>query len=425
MGNTKREIILILQYLDENTTSTLRFQSIINELINKKDFNVKVLIINYPIVNKNLLGLELSQKDSYQQTGFELINYYPEFSQLQKLSFFFLNNNFGLLWKISQMLRILFCGKDNFHTSKIDNLIRLLNVNMKQGFVMAFGGPFSLFSTANNLSKKINFKLILDYRDPWTCGYTPLGGINFLHQIRNCREKKHELALISNANLITTVSSSLKNFLPENIQTKIKVIPNGSNFNDIEITKETNIKNFNIVYAGTVYNEQLLDLTFFESFKIFLKDKDTNTISLQFIGSDNNPLLKNILKKYDLLHLSIISKRVVRKNLLKILNDSSVFLHLKYGDKKNIITSKQSDYLTFRRPILLPKDDLGDLSESINKNQAGFVCNSVDENVKILNFLFQKFQKKENLFINQSEEFINSLKRETISKEFVNFLLKI
>lgn len=421
----KQEIILVLPYIDENTTSTLRFQSIINEFLKINNFDIKVVILNYPIKKNNLLGLELSQKNNFNQKGFELIQYFPQFNNLQKLSFYFLNNNLNLFWKISQMLRVIFYGRDNFHVNKIDDLIKLLNIKIKNGFVVAFGGPFSLFSIADSLSKKVNYKLILDYRDPWTFGYTPLGGIKILHQIKNSIERNHELDLIKSADLITTVSSSLRSFFPQINQSKVKVVPNGSNFNDTEISKITNTNNFNIMYAGTIYNEQFIDLTFFESFKIFLKGKDESKISLQFIGSYNNPLIETVLNKFNLLHVTLISRRVLKKDLLKFLNESSVFLHLKYGDKKDIISSKQADYLAFRRPILLPKDDYGDISKSIKENKAGFVCNSIDENVEVLNTLYQKFLNKENLLINQPEEFITSINRETIAKDLVNEILNL
>lgn len=419
-----KEIILVLQYLDENTTSTLRFQSLINEFSNRVDCYVKVLIIQYPILNTTPLGLELSQKDDFEIDNFRVIKYSPKFNKIQKLGFFFLNKNNKLFWKCFQFIRIISLGRDIFYFNNIDDLLEIKDYAIENGYVIALGGPFSLFSIAKDLAYKFNYKLILDYRDPWTFGYIPLGGIKFFHQVKNNIERKHELALLKRASLITTVSSSLMGFFPTEFQHKVKVIPNGSNYKEEEIEKVTSNKTFNIVYAGTIYNEQLIDLTFFESFKIFLKDKDPKNISLQFIGSFNNPLLKQILNKFGILHVCIVSKRVLRNDLLKILNDSSVFLHLKYGDKKDIISSKQANYLAFRRPILLPKDDNGDLSKSIIENKAGFVCNSVDDNVKILNSLYLKFLNKENLFVNQPNDFLNSISRTTIAKKFVDSVLE-
>jgi len=424
MSSIKKEIILVLQFFDENTTSTLRFQSLINEFTANKNYSVKVVIICYPIIFNKALGLEVNQKDNYQFNDLQIFKYYPKLNIIQKLGFYAINTKFRFLWKICQMATVMFYSKDNFHINYNDDLLNVKDLTIKNGFVIAFGGPFGLFSIASKMAKKFDYKLILDYRDPWTFGYTPHGGIKFLHRLKNKIEKKNELFLLSQTVAITTVSSSLKEFFPKNIQTKVKVIPNGSNFDDNEIIKITNIKKFNIVYAGTIYKEQLGDLTFFESFNIFLKGKNVNNISLQFVGSNNNPLLKNLLSKYNLLNVSTISKRVLRNDLLKILNESSVFLHLKYGDKRDIITSKQADYLAFRRPILLPMDDHGDLSESIRRNKAGYVCNNINENIQILNMLYLKFLQVENLFIEQPDNFIDSFSRKTIARNFVESVLE-
>src|SRR5690606_14096607 len=97
---------------------------------------------------------------------------------------------------------------------------------------------------------------------------------------------------------------SLKSFFPKEIQLKTTVVENGSNYNEEEIMPLINAKpsTFNLVYIGTIYDEQLQDETFFESFSIFKKNiKDSTSISLKFIGSKRNKKLISVLNKHNLL----------------------------------------------------------------------------------------------------------------------------
>jgi hypothetical protein len=99
-------------------------------------------------------------------------------------------------------------------------------------------------------------------------------------------------------------------------------------------------------------------------------------------------------------------------------------LHLRYGKKKEVITSKQADYLAFQRPILLPMSDEGDLAESILNHHAGYVCKSKEECLIALEKVWDKFIKKENLFIPQSDEFTKSISREFIADKFAERILE-
>ena len=155
-----------------------------------------------------------------------------------------------------------------------------------------------------------------------------------------------------------------------------------------------------------------------------LKNKNLANIKLQFVGSARHSYLNHILTKYNLHAMVQQSGRVKKQELKSYLENASVFLHLKYGDKTGIITSKQADYLAFKKPILLPVSDNGDLAESILYHKAGYVCNTVEENVAILESLYQKFQNGESLIIAQSEEMLLKNSRPYIAKEFVDLVLK-
>jgi hypothetical protein len=243
-----------------------------------------------------------------------------------------------------------------------------------------------------------------------------------IHTIKKIFKNKYERELLNKSVLITTVSHSLKAYFPIELQNKIHVLPNG--YNSVSSTPDINPhpQNFTIVYTGTIYDIQLLDDTFFKALKIFIADKDSTKIKLLFIGSEGNQLLQKKLKTYDLNHIATITKRLNKQDLSSYMTNASCFLHLRYGSNNGIITSKQSEYLAYRKAILLPNSDNGDIAESIINNNSGVVCNSIRDNLLFLNDLWDKFLNHKSLTSNSIQIDINS--RENVANEFVKLIAK-
>ena len=421
-GGNPTEIILILPYLHVNTTSSTRFKSFIIAFQKYNNVKLKVVVVNYSNQKSYSGGMDLENTDPNETPNFELIDFKPNLNQIQKIGFQFLDSGNFKLWRVFQLLHLVLYRNDIFNIGTLN--LKKPSLNFEYGFVITSGGHFSYFSTASVLAKQLNYKLILDYRDPWTFAYTPIDGLKLVHRLKKWVGREKEIQLLQQADLISIVSKSLKGSFPTQFQEKIVVIPNGSNYTEHEIIKTTPSDKFNIVYAGTIYNEQLIDDSFFEAFKQFIADKDQKIISLQFLGANHNKTLKNKLKKYQIQQICEVTKRLKKEEMLTYLNNASLFLHLKYGTKKEVITSKQADYLAFQRPILLPISDEGDLAESIINHHAGYVCKSKEEIVIVLEELWAKFIKGENLFIPQSKEFSKSISREFIANEFAERILK-
>ena len=97
-----------------------------------------------------------------------------------------------------------------------------------------------------------------------------------------------------------------------------------------------------------------------------------------------------------------------------------MFLHLKYGDRSQIITSKNADYLMFNKPILLPVSDKGDLAESITRYKAGYICSGIEETVNALNKEYKKFLNKENVTLDNGD--FSFLSRSEISKKLLTVI---
>lgn len=424
-NHSKKQVILILPYLNINTTSAGRFQSFITAFQKQDSIDLEVIQIDYGSTHIYFAGHENENGDDFSQKINNLYLFKPSLNRIQKLGFKYLNKGSFKLWRVFQLLHLFLYRTDIFDPGKLSyHKIFATPINYKTGYVIVSSGHFSYFSAAAALSKELSYKLILDYRDPWTLGYSPIGGLKLIHWIKISISRKTEMKLLDVADLITTVSTTLKSFFPINIKDKVSVIPNGSNFNLDEVT-ETQSEIFNIVYAGTIYDIQLENDIFFEAFKEFKKDKDTNRLKLHFLGSFYNSKLKRKIKEFDLEDACIITKRLRRVDLLTNLNKASAFLHLRYGKNKGIITSKQADYLVFRKPIILPVSDEGDIAQSILENNAGYVCNTVEENKEVLEILWEKYLRNDNVALYQSEEMLKAYSREKIAVKFVDYVLNL
>ncbi len=425
MNNTHC-IILLLPHINGNETSIERFKSFIYAIkLHYKHF--KIVNFQFPPSKSLFLGIDEIDKDDKSISNLYnnyLISVKPDLNTIQSVFFKLANEKNRKYVKPLIWLHQMVYGNDIFTPTNIQRLVNsLVSLEIKKGFVIACGGPFGLWSVADNLSKKLNYKLVLDYRDPYTFGFPPIDGSVVIHKIKQFFKQNSELKLLNKANLITTVSTSLKNFFPIQIHKKIFVLPNGSNLNINNALINPTPTNFNIVYAGTLYNTQLNNKVFFEALKIFIIDKDVSTINLFFLGASNNLKLKKILTKYNLLVITTITQRQTKEKMLNYMCNASCFLHLKYGYNSGVITSKQAEYLAFKKAILLPVSDFGDLAESITTNIAGEVCNSVNQTLTFLNNLWLKHINNQSLIIERRPNTI--ITRESIANDFITLIKSI
>ncbi|ADY53790.1 hypothetical protein Pedsa_3255 [Pseudopedobacter saltans DSM 12145] len=409
------DVIILAYDLFKNTTSTNRYKVLVEVLSRKSSINVQVIDFHFENSKFSTISCDIENVDTFiLKEKVRIV--YPRAKNIQK---FVLHSKSNYLKYIYQLL-----FKEEVITPRDNNLfIDLIKKSGNKGYIIVSGAPYGIFKYASKMTKKLGFELILDYRDPWTFGYQNLNGFKLAYKLKRTMLQGMERKLLKQASLITTVSETLKSYFPSEFQHKIHVIPNGSNYVAADI-KPKEDKTFNIVYIGTIYNDQLQDNTFFLALKKFLYQKDQESIKLQFLGSFYTTALKEKIEEFDLSHITTITKRLKKDELLPYLNNTNIFLHLKYGDRSGIITSKQADYLFFRKPILLPVSDKGDLAESISKHKAGYICKDQVDIVRTLNMLYSKFLNGEVVEIVQSEEMLKHNSREAIAERFVGLILE-
>lgn len=417
ISNELKRVLIVTYDLNLNQTSSKRYLSFIKALSNKKEVQVLAVGVSFPFkshpINSNQKTPIPNALTPYVKTvdvsRLNIIQRFLVFLDKKKAPY--------LLKKIFLAVHIVCYKADQWSVDLRD----LNELDFVPNIVIS-GGSGGIIKTSYNLAKKHKAALILDYRDPWNFGYNLLESNKMAYQFKRAFTKSRELKFLHYADKVITVSDSLKSFFPKKIQDKVVVIENGSNYEEYSC-KEKVQRTFIITYLGTVYDDQLLDEVFFEAVSSFIKEKKLKKedVKLLFLGSVKNTTLPKIGAKYNLTQYLEITERKGYDELLPYLQDTRMFLHLKYGERSQIISSKQADYLMLRRPILLPNTDNGDIAESITTNNAGYVCDGkVESIVAVLQLEYDKFLRGESNLLNDRD--LGYLSRTTIAEKLIQVI---
>jgi glycosyltransferase involved in cell wall biosynthesis len=114
--------------------------------------------------------------------------------------------------------------------------------------ILATGPPFSPFALAKRLSDRLGRPYVLDYRDPWT-------GNPHADLARRPAVVQKEAELLASSAAVTIVSPSWASALAARfgVATKLHVITNGYDPEELENVKPLEFGHFAIVYAGQFY----------------------------------------------------------------------------------------------------------------------------------------------------------------------------
>lgn len=341
----------------------------------------------------------------------------------------YLNGKNLTIAKILLIFHYLFTRNEIFDIRKeFENYLENNRIELNQEDIVFVSFPsLAVHNLGYLLKKKFKSKLILEYRDPGVFGYRLVFENEFVSKMRKFFLRKKEIRNLESADLLITISESIKNFFPEKYKRNIHVIRNGFNSNKIDFQLiKTNKDQFILAYLGSVYSGQLEDFSFFNAIRKFI---DRYKISpdkflLKFIGSDNSQLNK-IIKRFNLGAYTEFTAKMPIEQAYHELYTASMFFHLRYGHRKEVITTKQYEYLAFQKPILLPINDHGDLEESIKKYDAGFVCNSEEEIINILKMVFDNHFNGNPMYITRTEEELYAFSRQSQEEKLIKLIDKL
>ncbi len=420
-------IYIIYQFsINSTLTPTNRINSFYN-ILKKNNFQVKLISsIAYDKIAINKLSEDKKWVTSSKDPNSIEITKINNFFQ-RKALILATNNASRWFFRIINLAYYVINRRDIF--TLYNELYAYFNTCTitRNDIFFCSGTPSSIQLTVYGLAKKHSAKLFLDYRDPWTYDYKT-NNTGFIQKMRLLLERKRENRVLHYATAITTVKESLKRLFPQFVANEVKVIENGCNLNENDFYNvKDQYQKFKIVYLGNLYSSQFKDETFFKCLAKFIEVNkiNKNDFEVSFYSGGQTALLKKVIAKYFLKDYIHIYEWLDIKECIKTASDATAFLHLKYGDVSQIITSKQADYLALQKPILLPSTDNGDIAESIINNKAGYVCKTEAECINALNELWGKFIDKRPIKLERDAEFLYRISRDFQAQKLVDIMNQI
>lgn len=231
--------------------------------------------------------------------------------------------------------------------------------------VITTGPPHSTHLIGLRLKKEFAINWAADFRDPWTDIYYY---DKLMHGSRAARlDRNYEMEVLSRSDLVLSVCPSnralLKSKLPEDLHSRIKLVPNGFDESDFENRKTTSNEVFTMAYTGTMaanYNFTPL----FEALSRL--DIDWKLIVAGSISPE-------VLEKFEAHrltdHVEFLGY-VDHDEVLDVLINADLLLHvLPKGEKGT--TGKLFEYIGSGKPILNLGVKAGDATFYINEAKAG------------------------------------------------------
>jgi len=195
--------------------------------------------------------------------------------------------------------------------------------------------PHSASLIGDELKKKYNIPLILDFRDAWTLNPYTTYCCNY---VKN-RDEKIEQRVMKNTDLLICATNTIaKAYADKYPQIKISVIPNGFELHEIRQRKKS--KKFTFLHVGDMYQGR--------SPQIFLQALQGTIYKGKFIGQTRSTINKMIMG-YQLESQITLMGYQSRKKVFSIMRESSLLILIEHTDS---VTTKIYEYLATGIPIL-------------------------------------------------------------------------
>ena len=305
------------------------------------------------------------------------------------------------------------------YSNFFDYTKKLLSKNPDIKVVIISGRPFHSFHLGFKLKKSFpSVEWIPDYRDEWS-SFQNNAAQPISNRLLSFFDLKAEKKWTSNAHSFITVSETWSQSIGSLIGKKGWVVFNGFNAAEKLPYKILNKDLLILSYVGTLYPNQEIEILL-QSIQKLKNDK----IIIQFFGVEMNADQEKRLQNYALKNI-IIRPRLERKELIKELANTDLFVLTGYRGVKGWFPVKLFDYYNWHRPIILCPSDNDVLQKFIIDSNAGFIVNDEKECDKLLNELFLKKSSGEEIILDRNETFGEKFSRKNQAKELAKILESI
>lgn len=289
------------------------------------------------------------------------------------------------------------------------------------------GNPFESFRFGYLLRKEFrDLKWFADYRDAWTSSTIHPHLSTFPWKQINMIQSFYERKWVGSATGLISVSEPLVEQLSGYTNIPGQKVENG--FEEIEFLPFRGLQKyeaFTITYVGTLYPGQEIEF-FFDALRSFLSQRSDARICLKFpgLGYDQTQVDRvNQLTGDHQVQIDITG-RVAKEQVLEIQGRSHLLLYVGWKGHKGIIASKVYEYLASSTKILLAPSDDGEVARMIENSNGGYIIQSMDECVSLLERLYKGYLEKDTDLFTNSGNAMEIYTRESQAAELASFIRK-
>lgn len=275
------------------------------------------------------------------------------------------------------------------------------------------GAPFYLFKLGYIITKESNIPWFADYRDDWTTNEIEIQkGSSILRRFINFIERNYEKKWVGTSEKILSVTDFYTNRISKLVGRKGITIENGFDDDILKLESIPLFDDFTIVYSGTLYSFQNLNIIL-EALKLFLLQG--RKFNLVFLGSGFDikekrridELIAEELKPY-----VKITNRMSRLEALRFMQQSHVLLSISYGALKGIPSSKLYEYIGLRKPVILCPSDKDVMENMLTDAGVCYVANTAEECFRQIEAVMKIYSSQDTkVFTNNSTRKISKYSR--------------
>lgn len=227
--------------------------------------------------------------------------------------------------------------------------------NFKPDILLSSALPISTHLLAGAIQNQLKIPWVADYRDLWSIGH-----INNREQFFRTLELSLEKRLLSNADVLTTVSEPLAEKLKTHFKKPVHVITNGFEQEDLDKKQSSyphgwrNAK-INAVYTGMIYPFKQDPIPLFDAILILIKEKKIIQGDFIFrLYGPNVKFYKNLFTSTLLNDFVYFGGNLERKKALNYQMHADLLIIFEWLDnnEKGIYTTKFFEYIGTGKPIL-------------------------------------------------------------------------
>ncbi|HQB49142.1 MAG: glycosyl transferase [Candidatus Cloacimonetes bacterium] len=266
-----------------------------------------------------------------------------------------------------------------WNPAALKSAVQVLRTN-KIDYVITTGPPHSTHLIGLKLKKRYNIQWRTDFRDPMSEIYYLK--LNPPMRLTMALHKYLERKIIRTAELNYIVSKAIANSLPEGNK---EVLYNGFDPDDFKDLHYERTNRFRIKYVGQLTAGQdptpLINA---------LAEIKLPNIDFSLIGTRDFPETDFPVNRIPFLPHQLALQELINAELLILIINT-------YEGNEGMLTTKLFEYIASRSPILCLADSDGEAYELICKTESGFVSKNTEEIIEIINKLYERFSKGDNL----------------------------